>query len=183
MPNVTMRTIGDKRHNKSQNYTPTARTREIAPVCEALSVSMNFEVTQNLKGCKINDGENTLVYIPKLFSMTGELKDSSGKVLAKMKRTGWWNYSFSIHTSEDSNYVLKRKWGNTKLIMNGSDAEFETNTTVEFFNKGMKPATKFRLQDHFLNNWRLEILQKEHWQALLITSCFIHKLDIQSIGT
>ena len=115
--------------------------------------------------------------------MTGELRDNSGKILAEMKRTGWWNYTFKIQTSEKNSYILKRKWGNTKLIMECSGTEFETNTTVEFFSNGMKAATKFRLQKHFLNSWTLEILQKEHWEALLIASCFIHKLDIQSNGT
>ena len=115
--------------------------------------------------------------------MSGEVIDNTGKVLANMKRTGWWNYTFKIHSSENRSYLLKRKWGNTQLILEDSCTMFETNTTVEFVSKGMKPATKFNLQEHFMNNWSLEIVQKEHWQALLIASCFIHKLDIQSVGT
>jgi hypothetical protein len=144
---------------------------------------MNFEIARNLKGCKVTYDGRTLIYESKLFSMTGYLKDESGKILATMKRTGWLHYSFVIQTSENSSYFFERRWGNTKLIMKDSNTKFRTNGTVEFFSEKMRPATKFRLKKHFLNNWSLEILQKEHWQALLISSCFIHKLDIQSNGT
>ncbi len=68
-------------------------------------------------------------------------------------------------------------------MMKNSEQKFQTNGTVEFFSNGMIPATKYNLNKHYLSSWSLEILNREHWQALLIASCFLHKLDIQSVGT
>lgn len=125
---------------------------------------------------------DTFNYEPRLFSMSGELKDDSGNILAVMKRTAWWNFKFEIQTEKD-NCDLVRRWGNTRLTSQNSNIEYETNGTTEFYIRGSKRATKFELEKWFANTWSLEILVKEHWHALLLASCFIHKLDIQSNGT
>ena len=143
---------------------------------------MNFQVRRSLKGCAIDHDGNAFSYVPRLFSMSGELKDSSGDILAVMKRTGWWGFTFEINTQNEK-YHLTRKWGNTILTSQNLSIEYETNGTVEFYIKGSKRATKFEVEKWFMNTWSLEILVKEHWHALLLASCFIHKLDIQSHGT
>jgi len=139
---------------------------------------MNFQIKSSLKGCAIEHEGHVFSYESKLFSMSGNLRDNSGNILAEMKRIGWWNYRFEIKTEYD-NYNLLRKWGNTKLVLESHNLEYETNRTTEFYIKGSKHATKFKLEKCFANTCSLEIIVTEHWQALLLASCFIHRLDIQ----
>lgn len=143
---------------------------------------MNFLIRRNLRGCVIEYDGLTFIYESKLFSMSGTLTDDSGDILAVMKRVGWWSFKFEIQT-ESGSYRFFRKWGNTHLVSKNLDIEYQTDSTLEFYIKGSRRATKFECKKHFLNLWELEILVKDHWHALLIASCFIHKLDIQNHGT
>lgn len=151
------------------------------PVIDALSVLMKFEIKTNLRGCVVKSENINLTYTPKLFSMSGVLSDENGKTLVTMKRTKWWHYSFDITTPVGS-YILTRNWGTTKLVSLTENVEFDTTGTTEFYIKGSKRVTKLELIKWFMNTFSLEIVSIEHWHALLIASCFIHKLDIQGNG-
>lgn len=142
---------------------------------------MNLTIARNSRGLEITNGDEKLIFRNKLFSLSSEITDENGDIIATLKRKGWWYLTFSL-TTKDGEYELLGKWGEFQLISNESNEVFNTNSSIEFYNaKGIR-VTEFKRSNDFGSQYLLNINNTEHALAFIMASCIFYKTTMESSG-
>lgn len=142
---------------------------------------MNFYLKPTLKGISVSDGNENYLYKSKLFSLSAVLEDEHGKVMASLKRSGWWHLSFKLWTEKES-YKVEQKWGEVKVDSLSSEASFSTYMTIDFYGKYNKRVTNLSRAKKLGLMYKLSIEETEHYLALLMASCMLYKSSIEGQG-
>ncbi|QEQ96925.1 hypothetical protein [Neptunomonas concharum] len=142
---------------------------------------MKLTLAPILRGLEITNGEGKLIYKNKLFSLSSEIQDENGVVLATLKRKGWWHLTFSVITP-DGEYELEGKWGDFKLTSYRTGELFITNSGVEFYTSHGIRVTEFQRAHMFGSRYSLTINNPGHALAFVMASCLLYKTNVESAG-
>ena len=141
---------------------------------------MKYKIDPKFSGVEIKTKDKKLFFKNKLFSLSSEIKDEQGHVIATLERKGWWNLCFHLTTGEGT-YEFIGKRGRFHIISEETGEHFNTDQFgVDLYsNKGVC-VTEFSRISIIGNKYYLVIHNEAHEMALLMASCVVYKKTIEA---
>lgn len=148
---------------------------------------MSYSLRWSFKGIRALSDNDELVFKSKFLSLTSTLVDSNNNVLATMKRTGWWNYTFLI-TCNDKTYEYQEGTFSGEPTIKGlnNKAEFFFRTDGFYLDYAKRKGkhTESNLVNRFASFFKRQVNvtffnESEYEYVLLISHCYLFKRYIQ----